>query len=161
MPFKGAHSAELVTVLRKQRALVSHLYSFSPAHDVSHPSFQVFTALIQSQPRPLPWLCCGCALSVCSAPGAKSNTLSSPCSWGCHDRLWIFDLPFAYCLQEKCPLHHDTGAQVMLAPQEQYVSNLCGGMPAPHKAGDGQLCKAAHQPLSWLWLNRRQNAVSQ
>lgn len=161
---RSSSSAEVATALRKQRALVSHLYSFSPTHAVSHPSFQVFTILPQSHVDPHPgwallWLCSGLSLQC---PGAKPNTFSSPCSWGCSDRLCLFSLPFAYCLQEKCPLHHSTGG-LGGAPQKQNGSYLHGVMPVPQKVGDGQLCKIAHQPTKpWLWLNRRYNAhVSQ
>lgn len=73
---RSSPSAELVTVLRRQKALVSHLYRFSPTHDVSHPSFQVFTTLPQSHiPHPgqdLLWPCSKTVPAVSQGPNQTS-----------------------------------------------------------------------------------------
>lgn len=109
-------AAKLVTVLKRNTDL-ARLYNFPPTHDAFHSSFQEFTTLLQSHiPHPDPallWLCCK---STPAVPQRPNPMLSSPCSWGCHDRVCPFGFPFAYCLQEKCPSTAIHEAQVMLAP---------------------------------------------
>lgn len=154
---RSSPSAALVTVKKKNQttALVC-LYSFPPTHDASHPSFQVFATLPQSHvPHPDPallWLCCKSAPAVPQRPD-PTHCLHRALE-GVTTESALSASPLHTACKKNVPSTTIQEAQVVLAPQKQYMRYPNGAMSANQKMPK-LASKTAHHPLFLILIHQK------
>lgn len=143
MSFKGAHTRRTCNSPKETEGSWFSLVQLLSSHDVSHPSFLVFTTLPQSHiPHPGPALLWLCLKGVSAVPQGPNQThcLHHAPEGVVTDPPAFLASPLPAACRKRAPSTLTQEPQGMLAicelPQRSYTCTT--------KVGDGQLCQGAH-----------------